>query len=97
MDASTVVPERCICAAIQLPDGHIICGHRHWNCFRSAGYAGYTGLIRQDMQGFLTSTGRYVDRIEGMQLQLAAGIPTADPRRVNRYFAGQKLYSEDLY
>jgi len=89
--------ERCVCAAVRLPDGRIAAGHRHWNCFPVAEAMGHTIRITQEMQGFLTSTGRFVNREEGMLLQLAAGIPTADPRRVNRYVAGGKLYSEDLY
>lgn len=89
--------EFCVCAAVILPDGRMALGHRHWNAMRAAADMGFTERITQDMQGFMTSTGRYVDRVEGMRLQLAAGIPTADSSRVNRYVEGGKLYSEDLY
>jgi hypothetical protein len=43
-------------------------------------------------QGFITSANRYVDRKEGMRLQLAAGIESV----AKGGYRGQ-LYSEDLY
>jgi len=44
-------------------------------------------------QGFLTSSGRYVDRIEALAIAIAAGQPFIDhPSRCSH-----KLYSEDLW
>lgn len=44
-------------------------------------------------QGFITSTGRYVDREEGLQIALASGQPMIDhPSRHDRL-----LFSEDLW
>jgi hypothetical protein len=43
-------------------------------------------------QGFITSRNRYVDREEGLRLQLAAGIESVAPGG----YRGQ-LFSEDLY
>lgn len=89
--------ETCICAAVRLDDGRIFYGHRHHNAMASAREHGHDALVAQRMQGFVTTRGRFVDREEGMRLQLAAGIPTADPHRVGRYVEGGKLFSEDLY
>jgi hypothetical protein len=91
-EAQEALLETCLCAAVQFPDGYVVRGHRHHDCFRTA--AGIPG--RADgpfVQGFLTSRGRFVDRREGQRLQLAAGIPSADPGG----YRADKLYSEDLY
>lgn len=50
-----------------------------------------TGPVQQ---GFLTSTGRYVDRKEALQIVLASGQPQIDHPAKN---AGDKLFSEDLW
>jgi hypothetical protein len=90
--------EVCICAAI-LCQGKIYRGHRHsdallamhnelsWNMSRKE------IMELKEVQGFLTSLGRFVSREEGMELQLSAGIASADP---GGYRSGE-LYSEDLY
>lgn len=89
-----ICPEIIICAAVRLSDGRIIRGHRHCHCNR---------LIREELhtndfeqfhdQGFITSRNRYVDRVEGLALQKAAGIPSADPNG----YRSRELFSEDLY
>jgi len=82
--------EICICAAVKCPT-LLIRGHRHADCFRN--------LSERPMkvegpfeQGFITSRNRFVDREEGLRLQLRAGVPA---------FGGDgyqdQLYSEDLY
>ncbi len=92
--------ETILCAAIHIDDGReherqpvdkglVFCGHRHHNII---------GLLcilygqlwrRKHTQGFLTSTGRFVDRTEALQLARAAGQTTS---------AGPHgLFSEDLY
>jgi hypothetical protein len=95
--------EICICAAIRLPDGRVIRGHRHGDCIRTAvELVNWNGGVDPGDhwdpsmctdQGFITSKNRYVGREEGLELQLAAGIPSACARG---YSTG-KLFSEDLY
>lgn len=97
-------PEVCIVAAIRLPDGRIFRGQRHSDCIRiahdlieyrhRAGYEahGWTSGMASD-QGFVTSRNRYVGRVEGMQLQLAAGIESV----AEGGYGGRLLFSEDLY
>ena len=94
-----VQPEVCICAAIRLPDGRVIRGHWHHNCFAAISELATVDASipsRQERfeQGFVTSRNRFVDRKEGLALQLAAGIPSADPVRKGY---GNQLFSEDLY
>jgi len=96
-------PEICICAAIRLPDGRVIRGHRHGDCIHTAAQlidhrwriglepSPWSARMCRD-QGFMSSRNRYVDREEGLRLQLAAGIPSADPGG----YRGE-LFSEDLY
>jgi hypothetical protein len=100
-------PEICICAAIRLPDGRVIRGHRHDSCIRTAyelvkwqhdpnsGVGGpeWSASMAID-QGFVTSRNRYVGRREGMRLQVAAGIPSACGGKMQD---GEMLFSEDLY
>lgn len=97
-----VEPETVICSAIRLPDGHIFRGHRHDSCIRTAfefvcwnrgdnpGEHHWTADMCRN-QGFITSRNRYVDREEGLRLQLAAGI-----KGFRGDYRGQ-LYSEDCY
>lgn len=99
-------PEIVICAAIRLPDGRVIRGHRHGDCIRTAealvtwqhdpasGVNGppWTASMCED-QGFISSRNRYVGREEGLALQLAAGIPSACPSG----YRARLLFSEDLY
>jgi hypothetical protein len=101
-----VVPARaefCICAAIRMSDGEVIYGHRHDNCYRVVRDRLAARLVCQDQearlaivrakQGFVTSTGRFVDRREAMKIQRTSG-------RVSYYggrYVGEELFSEDLY
>jgi hypothetical protein len=85
--------EICICAAIKLVDGRIIRGHRHDDCFHTAGK--WKASITFSVQGFMTSQNRFVDRKEAMALQRAAGIPSA--MQSDYPLRGDILFSEDLY
>jgi hypothetical protein len=89
-----VIPEFCICAAIQLPDGELFRGHRHDDALHTAFKA---RLPKEDIygsvQGFMTSRNRFVTREEGAQLQAAAGIPSATTGKLPVGL----LFSEDLY
>lgn len=84
--------EVCLCAAIQLADGRVIRGHRHSDCIHAI--VGLRPRVEplDNIQGFLTSRGRFVRRGEALVLQLAAGIKSA-----NGEYRGAELFSEDLY
>lgn len=87
-------PEVCICAAIRLPDGKVIRGHRHCHCLATAHYMGFADKdVRASAQGFVTSRGRFVSREVGRELQDAAGVASIAPDG----YRGAILYSEDLY
>lgn len=83
-----------ICAAIKMNDGAIFLGHRHHNCISIvAGIERYKGeRVTQEMQGFISSENKFVNRVEALEIQLAANISSI---RLSGY--GNKLYSEDLY
>lgn len=84
--------EVCVCAAVRLDDGYVVRGHRHDDCILKAGAMGY--YTTQEMQGFLTSRGRWVDREEGARLMREAGHYSA---MTERRFDKDTLFSEDLY
>ncbi len=99
-DARQSNSELVICSAIRLVDGRIFRGHRHHDCLRTAKDVleheepSSWMSARSDgiEQGFITSRNRYVDREEGLRLQLAAGIASVSKRGY-----GSGLFSEDLY
>lgn len=84
--------ERIICAAIRTKRNVIIRGHRHSDCIRAASSRPH--ITQDDIQyraeGFITSSGRFVQRVEAMKIAIAAGQYTAEKGR-------DKLYSEDIY
>lgn len=90
-----VNPERILCASIRFraSDGteYLINGYRHPNCIRLMAEFGIGERKDRNAgsQGFLTSSGRWVDREEGMQIAQEAG----QVRRSGK----TNLYSEDLY
>jgi hypothetical protein len=90
-------PEICVCAAIRMPDGYIVRGHRHCHCIAAAydmpRYRESWECPQGDDQGFVTSRNRYVTREEGLALQLAAGIYSAKDNSYHK----RVLFSEDLY
>ncbi len=89
--------EIIICAAIKIVSTNkIYYGHRHNNCFDAAhGELSWT-LNRQEImkieniQGFVTSYGRFVDREEGML------IAVLNNQIISNKTVGE-LYSEDIY
>lgn len=85
-------PEIVICAAVVAEDGRIFRCHRHHQGFWILADLKIKRRPDHDAQGFITSKNRYVNRKEALQLQQAAGIPSADPSGY-----GKELYSEDLY
>jgi hypothetical protein len=95
--------EKILCAAIHydidsslrvhqpknIKGGFVICGHRHHNII--ATYNILTGgNTKNEIQGFLTSKGRFVDRKEAMAIAIEAGQFESDG-------GSSELYSEDLY
>jgi hypothetical protein len=57
-------PEICIVAALQLPDGRIIRGHRASDCVRTAANWLEDPPTWGALSGFITSRNRFVDREE---------------------------------
>ncbi len=88
--------EKIICAAIQLDNGKVYYGHRHNHCIEACNAALSWNLNRQEMskiervQGFVTSTGRFVDRKEAMIIARLA-------KQISLDNTNEELYSEDLY
>lgn len=94
--AELLTKERCICAAILLPTGEIVEGRRHSDCLMIVRKRGEHRLnIINATQGFMTSTGRFVDRQQGMEIQKASGLPSAFHK--DGCYHGTTLFSEDLY
>ena len=88
------IKEVCVCAAVKTDAGEIYRGQRHGDCVMAMRGRGKKMGQRGEDQGFITSRNRFVDRIMGMRLQLAAGIKSANP---GGYFQDNELFSEDLY
>lgn len=89
-------PEYCTCASIRLEDGREFDGYRHDRCYRIVQAAGLPAeVVHNATQGFRTSYGRFVDRVEGMQIQRASGLQSRYSR--DGVYRGDELFSEDLY
>ena len=74
-----------------LDKGIVFCGHRHGQCIYTK--CAVTGLrdaeSGDNVQGFLTSLNRFVDRTEGAKIHLKNGGKLK--------YSETELYSEDLY
>jgi hypothetical protein len=99
-------PEYILCAAIWYKDlatpqfnpvnvnrGIVFSGHRHPYCLYQM--VAMTGLYQhqagREVQGFLTSKNRFVDRIEGGKIAIQSG-------QIEKLSYGQnQMFSEDLY
>lgn len=94
------MPETIVAAAIQI-DGLTMSmppPARHHHVLRIAvNLPGEDSdvLIGRERQGFLTSTGRFVGRLEAKRIALAAGQPMRD--QGPRAYSGPELFSEDLW
>lgn len=87
--------ERILCAAIKMSindETIIISGYRHGDCFNVIHKLCYDKFIAQSEceQGFLTSSGRFVDRIE-------AKIVAKKADQLIRNSVFSELISEDIY
>jgi hypothetical protein len=86
--------EICICAAVRSSEGKIIRGETHRDC--------RDGIIRRKLtltysildEGFITSSGRFVNRMEGFELMQKVGWASVNPQG---YQLCGWLFSEDLY
>jgi hypothetical protein len=84
--------EIVICSAIKFSD-FIQRGNRHCDCYLAA--SKFQGLDDVNSEeGFITSTGRFVDRFEAYKIQIKAGIKSVSPLG---YDPLKRLFSEDLY
>ena len=84
--------EIVICSAIKTETGKVIRGHRHNNCLNLIHELHLSHI--NSIQGFITSKNRFVDRQEGYDLQIKAGVKSSHP---SGYCRSGELYSEDLY
>lgn len=91
--------ERVICAAVKR--GHKVWyGHRHNHALAAMNDSLSWTMSRKKIteikpiQGFVTTTGRFVDRFEGRKIQELAGIKSASKDGYNQTGT---LFSEDLY
>lgn len=91
--------EIIICAAIQVVEiGKVFYGHRHNHCFTAMNDHMSWTMNRQEIskvkniQGFVTSNGRFVDRKEALIIALE-NYQVLDKSQIR----GDELYSEDLY
>lgn len=90
--------EICICPAVIDPiTGEIVRGQRHagpmamiWSSHVSP------PRILDAHQGFITSANQFVSREEGLRIQKAAGILSANTE-TGEYTSDSQLFSEDLY
>lgn len=96
--------EYILCAAIHYQDGEkyvhqpkniesgiVVAGRRHHNCFTTMAQF-ITDRTKKKVQGFITSTDRFVDRAEAYTIAKAAGQILMNENRNT-----QILISEDLY
>lgn len=105
--------ERILCAAIYYDDGKeyahmprniktgiVACGRRHHNCYVILDkiFPGHEYLV-EDVQGFLTSEDRFVDREEAFTIAEAAGqiLPEELQRMNQKTLDNRELFSEHLY
>lgn len=94
MESDNKRSEEILCAAIQyesLNDG-FIAGRNHAECIRE--FHNITGKRQSEVgeytQGFLTSTGRFIDRVEAATIHISNGGTCG-------YFDGTSLDSSDLW
>lgn len=84
--------EYILCAALRVEDGEpILAGHRHSDIYLQIQHFGLDnrGDSLEAVQGFLTSTGRFVARNTAYEIALKAG--QIEPNKT------KLLISEDLY
>lgn len=82
-----------------ITEGYVVCGRRHHNCIAiNAKILGFPyskealKIVNTEVQGFITNTNRFVDRLEALEIA----------RNANQLITGEGnsklgLFSEDLY
>lgn len=75
-------------AAVKSVDGWIFFGKCHGDCFHKAHYIKIKLCTKADSQGFVTSKGRFVNRMEGAAIAFKSGQISKDTNI---------LFSEDLW
>jgi hypothetical protein len=86
--------EEIVAAALELKSGVIAQlppPFGHPDILHGISYQQFEPRILFDRQGFVTSTGRFVDRKEGLAIAKAAN------QIVKKHGSNRELYSEDLY
>lgn len=78
---------RIVAAAI-LKEGALHVGYRHNRIINSAAHRGDS--LKNCPQGFITTDGKFVDRLEGARIALGSG-------QIVELGWPPNLYSEDLY
>lgn len=78
-------------------NGIVICGRRHHNCFATVHMLDPTLKEKAGdiVQGFMTNTDRFVDRIEAAEIAKAAN--QVDELIITNKDGEETLISEDLY
>jgi len=85
--------EYILCAAVKTvvnDETIIISGYRHGDCFNIVQKLCPIKYISQMDQGFITSFGRFVDRVEAKQIAVQAN-------QLIRESVFSELFSEDIY
>lgn len=85
--------ESVVAAAWKTDSGEVVVGKRHNNARDIIVALGKTAGKAESDQGFITSSGRFVDRKEAFEMQKSAGIESVD----RNGYHGKELHSEDLY
>jgi hypothetical protein len=75
-------------AAVKSVDGWIFIGKNHGDCFHKAHHIKIKLCSKEKSQGFVTSLGRYVDRVEGGEIAFKSGQIDKETNM---------LYSEDIW
>jgi hypothetical protein len=91
--------ERIVRAAVRFGNAvySVAIPGRHHHCYALAAEDRADNRFGED-QGFLTSTGRFVDRVEAMLIAVAAGqYDLTRPPRADHVTNPHQLYSEDLW
>ena len=78
-----------------IDQGFVVCGRRHHNCFQTLNIIDPKFDRSLIVQGFLTSTDRFIDRKEAFELAKKNG----QIKEVEEFenVVGNQLFSEDLY
>lgn len=82
-----------------ITEGYVVCGRRHHNCISiNAKILGFPyseeslKIVNTEIQGFITNTNRFVDRLEALEIAKNAGQLNPD-----EVYSKLGLFSEDLY